>query len=185
MLDEFDYVFFAEVNEAVDYDGNSWSVDWPQGLSTDEVLERLNDMAPTDKATITTREVFKGNIKARKELIFRDASGLGNCRGGYYFNGEERLFFLNENEDGTVRPSNWCSPSSQYIYDIKQIRNFYSKNDDPKILSMRCLSTLRGMDKFFDELSDDRRQNVFSNDNCVEHLEDFRAGKFYTPNQSP
>ena len=187
MLGDYDFVFMARVDDAIDQNNNHWPSDWHEDIDFEEYKTLARKITPTKSAKITTIEVFKGSLEGSLELNFKTGFAAGNCAGGYYYQGERTLFFLNDLEDGFVRPADICSSKNQYIYSIEQIREFAKNGTNPDLLSSDCKR------KFYNAARDAVAAELFGlkyNDKhsitseCAPHYEDYKAGKF-TISQAP
>jgi len=173
MLDRYDHVFLAQVDDAIDYNDNRWPVGWNKELDYDELQQRMLEIRPTKLAKITISEVFKGPLRGTEELRFKADSS--NCAGGYYSQGETTLFFLNDVGDSFVRAAGWCSASSQYLYETDQVRDYFVRGTDVNVISRDCYRDFRSFGQ--------NAMNVFKGQNCAEHYDEYKAGKLFIPHQ--
>ena len=178
MLEDYDYVFIARVDEAIDYNNNSMPVGLNKGLNIEELIQNSRKITPAKKAKVTISEVFKGRLEGSVDLNF-EAEG-GNCAGGYYFEGETTLFFLSDVGEGLVRSAGHCSPSNQYFHTPDQIRKFNKNGTDPKLLSNHCYFNFKKSEGWV-EFMDEKQIDSFILRECSAYYEDYKEGKFSIP----
>ena len=178
MLEHYDHVFMAHVDEAIDYNNNHWPIGWHEELNREDFSKLVRKMTPTKKAKIRITEVFKGRLEGSVDLNF-EAEG-GNCAGGYYFEGETTLFFLSDVGEGLVRSAGHCSPSNQYFHTPDQIRKFNKNGTDPKLLSNHCYFNFKKSEGWV-EFMDEKQIDSFILRECSAYYEDYKEGKFSIP----
>ena len=177
MLEDYDYVFIARVDEAIDYNNNSMPVGLSKGLNIEELIQNSRKITPAKKAKVTISEVFKGRLEGSVDLNF-EAEG-GNCAGGYYFEGETTLFFLSDVGESLVSAAGSCSPSSQYHYSTDQIREFTKNGTDPKLLSNYCAISIKKLEDWA-EVAGDKHIETFIMKECATQYEIYKEGKSST-----
>lgn len=175
MLEDYDYVFIARVDEAIDYNNNSIPDGLPEVL---ELIKQSKKRTPAKKAKVTISEIFKGEYAGSIELNFQ--RGVGNCSGGYYFKGDTTLFFLYDLGEGLVRSAGHCSPSNQYFHTTDQIREFNKNGTDPKLLNNHCYFRFKQAERW-GEFMDEKQIDSFMLGECSAYYEDYKEGKFSIP----
>ena len=171
MLEHYDHVFMAHVDEAIDYNNNHWPIGWHEELNREDFSKLVRKMTPTKKAKIRITEVFKGRLEGSVDLNF-EAEG-GNCAGGYYFEGETTLFFLSDVGESLVSAAGSCSPSSQYHYSTDQIREFTKNGTEPKLLSNYCAISIKKLEDWA-EVAGDKHIETFIMKECATQYEIYK-----------
>jgi len=180
MIGDYDFVFMAQVNDAIDYNNNRLSFNFLEVLNDEELHALYRKTTPTKKAKISITEIFKGRLEGSIELNFK--SDGSNCARPYLIQGETALFFLQDLGDGFVRAAGTCDASNQYIYSIDQIREFTKNDTNPDLLSRQCGLEIMQAEQwasFLEAVYLDKKPPVdFLTQNCAEYYKDYKAGNF-------
>jgi len=176
MLGSYDFVFMAQVDNAIDLNNNNWPLSWYENFDFEKYKTLEIKPTPTKRAKITITEVFKGSLKGSVDLIFKPDPS--NCAGGYYSPGEKTLFFLQDLGDGFVRATGACSISNLYSYSKDQIREFTRNGTNPNLLGVGCELEFSTAESFAVFLG--KKPIALVRPNCAAYYEDYKAGKFLT-----